>query len=76
MVKRTTISSEPIDIDCYNETNAPTAFFMANLLSKFITDRFITLAVQAQLPTVQKDTTAFAVGVWPEQQTDLKHPLR
>jgi hypothetical protein len=54
---------------------APTAFFMANLLSKFITDRLITPAVQAQLPHMQKDTTAFAVGAWPEQNTDLTHTL-
>jgi hypothetical protein len=36
---------------------------MANILSRFITDRLITPAVQAQLPAVTEDTEAYAVGV-------------
>ena len=35
----------------------------SNPISRFITDRFITPAIEAQNPTVAKDTSAFAVGV-------------
>src|SRR4051812_31158744 len=48
---------------------------MANFLTNLITDRFITPAVQAQLPTVERSTDAFAVGVIPQSSTTLRDAL-
>src|SRR4051794_35358109 len=48
---------------------------MANPLTQFISERFITPAVQAQLPTVAKDTQAFAVGVIPQPNLSLRDTL-
>ena len=46
-----------------------------NPLTQFITDRFIAPAVQAHLPAVQKDTSAFAVGVNPQPNLSLRDTL-
>ena len=37
-----------------------------NPITQFIQDRFITPAVKARLPEVQKDTTSSAMGVIPQ----------
>jgi hypothetical protein len=46
-----------------------------NSLTRFHTDRFVTPAIQAQLPHVQKDIPAFAVGLWPQPDLNLKNTL-
>ena len=45
------------------------------MLSCFITDRFIALAVNAQLPTVERATNAFAMGVIPQQSISIRDSL-
>src|SRR4051812_17575793 len=48
---------------------------MANPFSNFLINRFLTPAVQAQLPAVQKDTQAFAGGVLPQPSISLRDSL-
>jgi hypothetical protein len=42
---------------------------------RFLTDKLHHPAVQAQLSQAQRDTATFAVGVWPQFNTDIKHIL-
>jgi hypothetical protein len=46
-----------------------------NPISRFLTDRFIPPAVQAQLPAVERATDAFAVGVAPQLSVSLRDTL-
>jgi HK97 family phage portal protein len=47
----------------------------SNPISNFLISRFITPAVQAQLPTVERATDAFAMGVVPQSTTTFRDAL-